>query len=139
LGRNFLERFRRFAAADATRRREGRRLKIKDANVIKADDSTENAKNADGRRRIGQVGANSTKRLAKPFGGIERPKLTVYSPKFKRYFRLVQQAPRKLLPFRAFFSIFDADANNQFCPFCANLLFFDRPRRRSARQFFRFV
>jgi len=52
--------------------------------------------------------------------GIERPKLAVYPLKFKRYFRLVQQASRKLLPFRAFFSIFDAAAKLLFYPSFSN-------------------
>ena len=66
IGRNFLERFRRFVAA--TRRREGRRRKIQDANVIKTDDSTPRRKTPTVDDESGKRGANSTERLAKPFG-----------------------------------------------------------------------
>ena len=55
--------------------------------------------------------------------GIERPKLTVYPPKFKRYFRLVQQAPRKLLPFRVFFSFSTPPQTTDFAYFTQTAYF----------------
>jgi hypothetical protein len=84
--------------------------------------------NDDGRRRIGQARRKLGRTIREIVRAVERPKLTVYPIKFKRYFNIVQQEPRKLLPFRAFFYIF---ARKQRCPIClfyANYYFFRRLR-----------
>ncbi|MBQ1278313.1 MAG: hypothetical protein IIY07_06680 [Thermoguttaceae bacterium] len=82
----------------------------------KTDDSTDDAKTPtvdDESGKSAQTRPNDS-RIAR---GIERPKLTVYPPKFKRYFKIVQQEPRKLLTFRTFFYIFPRFFNVLFYPF----------------------
>ena len=122
MGRKFLERFRRSSPPPQ-----------RAASKVDAQKSkTQIPQNGrlDRRRKTPTVDDESGKRgkldqtTREIVRGVERPKLAVYPFKCKRYFHIVQQEPRKLLPFRAFFYIFARAADFPSYPSCAIYHFF---------------
>jgi hypothetical protein len=129
MGRKFLERFRRSSpfrnAPPQSRRSKNPRRKYAKRTTRPT------TQNDDGRRRIGQARRKLGRTIREIVRAVERPKLTVYPIKFKRYFNIVQQAPVNFYRFAPFFYLFHLIVDALFYLFYSQRLFLISTRRSS--------
>jgi hypothetical protein len=135
LGRTFLERFRRSSPPPqrAASKVDAQKSKTQIPQNGRLDRRRENA---DGRRRIGQARRKLERTSREIVRTVERPKLTVYPIKSKRYFNIVQQPPVNFYRFASFFYLFHFIADTLLCLFYPKRLFYFLRGGLLARRFF---